>query len=304
MSARRPPDPMPDLMTVKEVADYLRLGERKIYDLVARRSIPVVKVTGKLLFPRAHIDLWLTAHLQQPEDVVLPQPRPPVISGSDDLLLEWAVRQSGCKLALLLDGSGVGLRRFAEGGAVACGLHLLDEASGRFNTPLVERSLAGVPYVLLHWARRETGLVLPQGNPQGIRGLADLLRPEVTFADRPPGTGAHLLVRALLRRDGLDPQALRPAEAAAVSETDVAAAILERRATAGFAVRAAANRFGLTFVPLAWEDFDLVLDRRAVFEPPLQALLHFTRTAAFAERARLFGGYDLTDLGAVRSNGA
>lgn len=299
-----PPGPMPDLMTVREVADYLRLGERKVYDLVARREIPVVKVTGKLLFPRAHIDLWLTAHLQQPEGAPVPQPRPAVLSGSDDLLLEWAVRQSGCKLALLLDGSGVGLKRFAERGAVACGLHVIDEASERFNIPIVERTLAGVPYVLLHWARRETGLVLPQGNPQGIAGLPDLLRPDVLFADRPPGTGAHILLRHLLRKAGLDPQGLHPAPGAAVSETDVAAAILERRATAGFAVRAAANRFGLAFVPLAWEDFDLVLDRRAVFEPPVQALLGFTRTPAFAERARLFGGYDLTDLGAVRSNGA
>lgn len=294
----------PDLMTLKEVADYLRLGERKVYDMVARREIPVVKATGKLLFPRAHIDLWLTAHVQQPEGAPVPQPRPPVISGSDDLLLEWAVRQSGCKLALLLDGSGSGLRRFAARGAVACGLHMIDEDTGRFNTPIVERALPGVPYVQIHWARRETGLVLPQGNPQGVSGLADLLRGDVTFADRPPGTGAHGLIRHLMRQQGLDPAGLRRAEMEAVSETDVAAAILERRATAGFAVRAAANRFGLAFVPLTWEDFDLVVDRREHFEPAFQALLAFTRTAAFAERVRLFGGYDVTALGEVRGNGA
>lgn len=40
------------LMTTGEVADYLRVKERTIYEMVARQTIPFSRATGKLLFPR------------------------------------------------------------------------------------------------------------------------------------------------------------------------------------------------------------------------------------------------------------
>lgn len=290
------------LMTVKEVAAYLRLGERKIYDLVARGEIPCVRVTGKLLFPRAHVNLWLTERLDLPPGTPRHPARPPVIAGSHDILLEWAVRQSGCALALLMDGSGSGLTRFAEGGAIACGVHVVDPETGVFNGPVVDRTLAGLPAVRIHWARRETGLLLPAGNPLGIRSLADLVAADVTIADRPPGAGGHILLRHLLRQQGLPAEGVWKSRQEAVNEADVASLILERKAAAGFAPRAAANRFGLTFLPLAWDEFDIVIERRDYFEPPFQALLRYARTAAFIEKARLLGGYDISALGEVRGN--
>ena len=64
------PDVSPYLLTTAEVADYLRLKERKVYDLVRQGGIPCVRVTGKLLFPRQNIDLWLMSHLEggQPDE--------------------------------------------------------------------------------------------------------------------------------------------------------------------------------------------------------------------------------------------
>lgn len=290
------------LMTVKEVANYLRLGERKIYDLVARGEIPCVRVTGKLLFPRTHIDLWLSERTELPVGTPRRPQRPPVITGSHDILLEWSVRQSGCSLAQLMDGSGNGLKRFAEGGAVACGLHMVDPETGEFNAAAVQRALAGHPTVRIHWARRDVGLVLPQGNPLGIRGLKDLAAADVTIADRPPGAGGHILLRHLMKQEGLETDWLWRRREEAMNETDVASLILERKAAAGFAVRAAANRFGLTFIPLARDEFDIVIERRDYFESPFQTLLRFTRSAAFKDKARLLGGYDVSELGEVRGN--
>lgn len=290
------------LMTVREVAAYLRLGERKVYDLVARGEIPCVRVTGKLLFPRAHVDLWLTERVDLPPGTPRRPPRPPVITGSHDILLEWAVRQSGCSLALLMDGSGNGLKRFAEDGAVACGVHVVDPETGTFNGPPVERALAGLPAVRIHWARREVGLVLPTGNPLGIRTLSDLAASEVTLADRPPGAGGHILLRHLMQREGLPIDGLWQSRREAVNEADVASLILEGKAGAGFAPRAAANRFGLTFVSLAWDEFDIVIERRDYFEPPFQALMRYARSPALIGKARLLGGYDISDLGEVRGN--
>ncbi|MEX0758629.1 MAG: helix-turn-helix domain-containing protein, partial [Tistlia sp.] len=105
-----------ELMTTREVADYLRLKERRIYELVRQRAIPCTRVTGKWLFPKPLIDLWLSRHLEGSPPASAP---PPVVAGSQDPLLDWAVRESGCGLALLPGGSLDGLARLARGEALA-----------------------------------------------------------------------------------------------------------------------------------------------------------------------------------------
>jgi putative molybdopterin biosynthesis protein len=115
--------PREDLMTTAEVAEYLRLGERKVYELVRERVIPCVRVTGKLLFPRQAIDLWLMNHLESEELIV--RDTPAVLAGSHDPLLEWAVRESGSDLALLLNGSVDGVRRLLANEAWVIGFHLI-----------------------------------------------------------------------------------------------------------------------------------------------------------------------------------
>ena len=87
-------------LTTEEAAAYLRLKERKLYELVAHGAIPCSKVTGKWLFPRAALDRWVSAGLARPDGFVA-EPVPPIIGGSHDSLLEWAARQSGSGLALL-----------------------------------------------------------------------------------------------------------------------------------------------------------------------------------------------------------
>ena len=82
-----------EFMTTKEVATYLRIKERRLYELVKQGEIPCTKVTGKWLFPKALIDLWLA---ENAEGRTLPAPPPPVIAGSQDPLLDWAVKESGC----------------------------------------------------------------------------------------------------------------------------------------------------------------------------------------------------------------
>ena len=147
-----------DYLTTVEVADYLRLKERKVYDLVRQGHIPCSRATGKLLFPRQHIDMWVLSHLEG--DQAQRQPPPPVLAGSQDPLLEWAVRESGSDLASLCQGSGDGVRRLLESRAMLAGIHLLDAASGRYNEPAA-LGLGGVrDLIVLHWASRRQGLLL------------------------------------------------------------------------------------------------------------------------------------------------
>jgi putative molybdopterin biosynthesis protein len=292
---------MRELMTTAEVADYLRLKQRKIYELVRTNAIPCARVTGKLLFPRPLIDLWVAQHTGYAGPPLVAAP--PVYAGSHDPLLEWALRESGSGLALLAGGSSEGLRRLAERQAVLAGLHLVD-AAGDYNLAAVRSFGLVGDIVLLEWAQREQGLVLAKGNPRRIAGLADLARRGVRVAQRQDGAGAQILLVHLLRRAGMRLDALRLVAPANLTETDLAACVLDGKADCGLAIRAVAQRFGLAFIPLQVERFDLALRRRDYFEPPVQALLRFAGSPGFRARAAEFGGYDVSGLGTVRFNGA
>ena len=287
-----------ELMTVREVALYLRIKERRVYDLVKTGAIPCTRASGKWLFPRTDIERWLASRAEGRRARAYP---PPVIAGSHDPLLDWAARESGSGLALLASGSLDGVTRLAAGRAAIAAVHVRDAATGAYNVPLIVRELAGRPVVALTWAWREQGLVVAPGNPHGIRGVAVLAKPGVRLAVRQPGAGSQVLLLQLLGQAGVEPDRLDVPEPPAHTQTDLARAVREGRADAGLAVRAAAE--GLDFVPLARERFDLVLDRRDAFEPPFRRLMAFAATDAFAGRAGQLGGYDLSEHGAVVYNG-
>jgi len=291
---------VPEMMTTREVADYLRIKERKVYDLIRREEIPCARVSGKWLFPRALIDRWVLQNVSS--GVVATVPVPPVIAGSHDPLLEWAVRESGSSLAFLSGGSLNGMQRVAAGEAALCGAHLRDPETGDYNIPWVERLLASSDVVVIAWAERQQGLVVGAGNPLGIQEVSDL-RKGARVVQRQEGAGSRVLLEQLCAEAGFEADSLTYAKAVARTEADLAAMIMDGRADAGLAVAAAAGMFRLDFVPLHRERFDLIIRRREFFEPPVQALLNFTRTPAFELRAGELGGYDVSAVGEVVWNG-
>lgn len=292
---------MSDLMTTQEVAEYLRLKQRKVYELVSRGEIPCTRVTGKWLFPRSLIDRWLMEHADGPGREHALEP-PAVMTGSHDPLLEWALQASRCGLASLFGGSTDGLARFARREAAACGLHIPDSEGGGHNVESVRAAGADRDAVLIEWARRSQGLMLAPGNPRGIESLADLASKRARLIDRQPGAGSRLLLDRLLLDAGIARDDLQVCEDPAVSETDVAREVHAGHADAGLGIEAAAHEAGLDFLPLVRERFDLLMVRRTYFEPPMQALLALTRTRRFAERAKTLGGYDLSGTGSVHLN--
>ncbi|MDP1603751.1 MAG: helix-turn-helix domain-containing protein, partial [Legionella sp.] len=111
------------LLTTAEAASYLRLKERKIYEMVAEGSVPCTKVTGRWLFPKAELDHWLAASVARPDGMTR-RDAPPIVAGSHDPLLDWALRESGSGLATLAVGSEAGVERFLAGEAMAASMHL------------------------------------------------------------------------------------------------------------------------------------------------------------------------------------
>src|SRR5271166_1985476 len=164
MHAGKCRDPM-ELLTSAEAADYLRLKERKLYELVSTGAVPCTKVTGRWLFPKVELDRWVMAALAQPAGLMLVEP-PRIIGGSHDPLLEWVLRESGSGLATLPEGSESGLDRFLAGEVVAATIHLhsLDHGETDANVEAVRRSVKTHDAVLIAFVRREQGFVVAPGN--------------------------------------------------------------------------------------------------------------------------------------------
>ena len=290
-----------ELFTTSEAAAYLRLKERKIYEMVAEGTVPCTKVTGRWLFPKAELDHWLSSSVSRPAGLTRPAPAP-IVGGSHDPLLEWALRESGSGLATLAVGSEAGFARFAAGEAIAAAIHLhaLEDPDTDANVAAM-KSRGDLPdAVMIGFCRREQGFLLPPGNPLKLHSIEDVLAKRARIALRPKGAGAQLLLLSLLHRAKAPFDRLVAASPLCPTGPDIAQAIRAGRADTGIATRSVADAAGLDFVSIVWEPFDLVMRQRDYFHPPLQALFKFLRSDEFAARAKEMGGFDLCDAGSVR----
>ena len=231
-----------------------------------------------------------------------------VVSGSHDLSLEmladWLhAEHPALALATAHVGSIDGLLALQRGEAHLAGAHLLDADTGEFNVGHVRRLLTpqGVHVVLLGFVRRVQGLIVARGNPKSIHHLADLLRGDVTFVNRQPGSGTRVLLDYHLRRLGLPSAAIRGYGERAATHMAVASAVAQDRADCGLGIQAAAAAVGLDFAPLFDERYDLVIPVEHYGSPLLDPLVTALRRPdhAFARRVAALGGYDTRDMGRV-----
>lgn len=286
---------MSDYLTTKEAAALLRIKDRKLYDLASKGRIPCSRAMGKLLFERAALDAWVAAG---GEAAAPPQiDRPTVVLGSHDPLLDWALRESGSGLATYVDGSLDGLARFTTGEGIAAGLHVHDASTETWNEQVVRDRASGSNAVLVEWAWRQRGLIVSPGNST-IHNVSDLHGQMVAHRQASAG-GQHLFERLLAEANATP----SPDSPITRTETDAALAVADGTVAATFGLAAVAAQFRLGFLPILQERFDLLVDRAAWFDPPFQALILFTRSPAFTERAASLSGYDISGLWTVHVNG-
>jgi len=292
-----PSPPLTEYLTTRELAELLRIKERKVYDLAASGEVPCSRATGKLLFPRREIDAWLASKASTPANAAA---RPPVIVGSHDPLLEWALRESRCGLASYFDSSLDGLERFAEGAGIATGLHLYESRSKSWNRAAVEARFARQRVVLVEWAKRTRGIILPTDAAASVAGLADLAGKKMV--PRQAEAGSQVMLEALLEAQSIARDSIawtRPAR----SEVDAVLEVVEARADATFGLATLAAQHRLGFVPLIDERYDILVDRRAWFEPTWQDFLAFCASAEFERHAGELTGYDVSGRFRVHFNG-
>jgi len=225
-------------------------------------------------------------------------------AGSHDLAVELLSRllaehSPPHRLTTAFVGSLGGLIALSRGEADLAGVHLWDERTGLYNLPFIERVLPNVPVVIMNLVKREQGILVPPGNPQGVTQLVDLVKPGVVFVNRQPGSGTRVWLDAQLKKVGLEARRIVGYERGERTHLGVARLIAEGAATAGLGIRAAAGAYGLEFVPLWEERYDLVARAEWRSKPVFALLLAVLGSARFREALAALGGYDLSETGAV-----
>jgi putative molybdopterin biosynthesis protein len=244
-------------------------------------------------FYRANADAFIFQELILPEPGSVPFS---LFSGSHDLAVELLAGQleKYLHIQILPVGSLDGLIALRQGLAHLSGCHLLDPG-GEYNLPYVRHLFPDRSVCLFTLAEREQGLLLAPGNPKGIRNLADLAREDMSFINRNPGSGTRIWLDQQLLYQGIPASRLKGYDRTVSTHTECARLIQAGQADAAVGLHAAAARFGLEFIPLFQERYDLIIPQAQVER--LHPLLDTLQTRRFRAAARALPGYNLTHTG-------
>ena len=243
-----------------------------------------------------------------PQTVPTTMPRPSETQlrfvGSHDLtmdLLARLLREEGPQHQLVLSfrGSLGGLMALARGEADLSGIHLWDEVTNSYNVPFVQRVLPGQKVALVTLAYRSVGLILPPGNPQKVQGLADLAGRSIRWVNRQAGSGTRVWLDGQLRHLGIEPAAVPGYDLEKTTHLEVAQAVQQGAATTGLGIFAAAAAYGLDFIELTQEEYQLVIPEPVWETAVCRALLEALLSPAFQAAVEALGGYDTTAAGQV-----
>lgn len=267
--------------------------ERKQYSITAR-GVRALEQWLRAPAP-SHQELLLKKRLAEAFDFT--ETLPLLVAGSDDPLLAQLAQVAQARSQVI--GSTAGLLALAQQQADVVGAHLREPEADEFNISFVQHLAAEQDIVLVQLAVREYGLLVARGNPKNIRSVRDLARRGARIINRSQGSGARLWLQRHLRAAHIDPLRLRGWSNSAPTYEAVARAIAANTADAGPGLRVTAEQFGVGFVVLGQERFDLAMPR-AVYASArgrnLRAILH---SQTFREFARTLPGYDLTRSGRV-----
>ena len=228
-----------------------------------------------------------------------------VAIGSHDPLLDEAadllhLAEPALYMSSTHVGSMGGVMAVRRGETHIAGVHLLDERDGSYNTTFIKRYFPNGGVRLVECVGRTQGLMLPAGNPRGIRSLEDLTREGLRYVNRQKGSGTRILIDYLCKTHGLDPAKIYGYDREEFTHTSVAAQIAAGTADAGMGIYSAAQLYNLDFLPICMEQYDLLIPDAAFDTPMVQRLLNVLQSDAFRMRLEALGGYRLERPGEPR----
>ena len=196
-------------------------------------------------------------------------------------------------------GSTEGLKSLNRGHTDIAWSHLFDPKSGQYNIPFLPTYLPDVKPVVVNLFHRELGLILAHRNPLHIQGFEDLSGGRVRFVNRQKGSGTRILIDHHLKRLKIPASGIEGYDREVYTHFEVGLSILTKEADAGVGTIAAAKLLGLSFVPLARESFDMILDQKTFFHKGIQAFIETLNSKGFRQRVERIGAYDFNDSGKI-----
>jgi molybdate-binding protein/DNA-binding XRE family transcriptional regulator len=226
-----------------------------------------------------------------------------VVAGCDpavSLVADWfSRRRAPSTVTPLPCSSREALRALSGGWAHVAGVHLRDPRTGDFNLGPVRRAVGHSRILLVNFARWEIGLAVASGNPLGIKSVEAIARPNIRLINRETGSGARMALDDAVRAVGLSAQKIDGYGREARGHLEVAGEIAAGRADLGVTIRVAALAYGLDFVPIRSERYDMVILERELETAPVQALMEALTSTAFAREVGSLCHYDTHEMGNI-----
>ena len=196
-------------------------------------------------------------------------------------------------------GSMGGIMAVRRGEAHAAGCHLLDTESGGYNTSFIKKYFPRGGVRLVRCVGRQQGLIVAAGNPLGLKEIGDIQKNGVRYVNRQKGSGTRILTDYLCRKEGVEPARIYGYDREELTHTSVAAQIVSGSADAGMGIYSAARLYGLDFIPICVEEYDLIIPDHAWDTPAVRQLIATMRSDAFRDKMMAMGGYTVDSPGEI-----
>ena len=291
---------MKAFLSTKEVARLLSINEKMVYTLISEKGLPATKVTGKWIFPQHLVEQWIETNTINYPDAAFQLPPYHgllIIAGSNDPLLDRAINLFNTlysdHVAVFGNlGSMGGLKALRQNLCHIASSHLLQDDEAEYNFDFATQELDAMP-VMVNFCKREQGILVKKGNPDGISSAADLARSGLRIINRPLGTGTRLLLDREFKKAGINGEKIEGYHRDVHRHLDVGLEILAGRADAGPGIRAVAELLNIGFVPLRWERYDLMISKERFFDEGIQSFLGLLQEDVFRNLIQDKAGYDV-----------
>jgi len=225
-----------------------------------------------------------------------------VLAGCDpaaNLLAHMVEKISGVEIIPAAASSKLALGWLKEGRVHIAGSHLEDPKTGEFNLPFIRKEFPDKDFSVITFAHWEEGLVVAPGNPKHVHKIEDVARKTVRFVNREQGSGSRALFDRMMETAGIDPLQVQGYDRVVRGHLAAAYCVTSNDADVCLATRSAAQTFGLDFIPLHSERYDLVLRKRMAGLPAIQTFLDVLQRATLRRKLEVLAGYDTSETGAL-----
>lgn len=285
-----------------------RVGEKLIatpLDRGAGVTMSLVRADGVLVVPQhmegyeggSHVDIQLLKPLKEIQQTI-------VSIGSHDMVMDLLSNQlqeaiGNLYLSSAHVGSLGGIMAMKKRECHLAPIHLMDTVTGEYNISYVKQYLKGQSMALIKFVGRSQGLMVPKGNPQRIKGIKDIASKKLQFVNRQRGAGTRILLDYHLDKHGISHDQIKGYEREMTTHMAVAAAVEGGTADCGLGILSAAQVLGLDFIPIGWEDYDLLIPQELLEDQKIQALLRVMQREEFKGRISSLGGYSTERIGEI-----